>query len=220
MRVLRTRLIAATAAVVLSATTGISPATAAQVYGGSSLATGTAVPVRTTQEINVNNVDGQVFSGVVDQDVLDANGRVAIPQGATAELIVRKTTNNDLSVDLDSITVNGERYGVVADQSAVGTSGTLESGAKTIGKNKKTATYVGGGALLGAIIGAAAGGGKGAAVGAAAGAAAGAGAQIVTQGRTVRVPAESLLTFRLSRDLNVGVQDTGYSRNGRHYHRY
>jgi hypothetical protein len=212
MRVSRTHLIAAAAAVVLSA----------QVGGAQSqmLAMGTAVPVRTTQDINVNNIDGQVFTGVVDQDVLDANGRVAIPQGSNAELIVRKTTNNELTVDLDSINVNGQRYAVRADQSAVGTSGTLESGAKTIGKNKKTATYVGGGALLGAIIGAATGGGKGAAVGAAAGAAAGAGAQIVTQGRNVRVPAESLVTFRLSRDLNVGIEDTGYNRSGRHYHRY
>ena len=212
MRMLRTQLLAATAAVLLSA----------QVGGAQSqmLATGTSVPVRTTQDINVNNVNGQVFSGVVDQDVLDANGQVAIPQGATAELIVRKATNNELTVDLDSVNVNGQRYAIRADQSAVGTSGTLESGAKTIGKNKKTATYVGGGALLGAVIGAVAGGGKGAAIGAATGAAAGAGAQIVTQGRNVRVPAESLLTFRLAQNLNVGVDDTGYSRNGRHYHRY
>jgi hypothetical protein len=219
MRVLRTRLIAAAAAVVLSAT-GMAPATAAQVYGSQMLASGTAVPVRTTEEINVNNVDGQVFSAVVDEDVLDANGRVAIPQGATAELIVRKTSNNDLTVDLDSVTVNGQRFAVGADQNAVGTSGSLGGGASTIGKNKKTATYIGGGALLGAVIGAVAGGGKGAAIGAATGAAAGAGAQIITQGRTVRVPAESLLTFRLSRDLNVGVQDDGYNRNNRHYHRY
>ena len=116
------------------------------------------------------------------------------------------------------MSVGGQRYAVVADQNPVGTSGTLGSGASTIGKNKKTATYIGGGALLGAVIGAVAGGGKGAAIGAATGAAAGAGAQIITQGRTVRVPAESLVTFRLARDLNVGVQDTGYSRNGRHYH--
>ena len=211
MRALRTSLIAAAAAMILSS----------QVSGQSQMLTsGTAVPVRTTEDINVNNADGQIFNGVVDQDVLDTNGRVAIPQGASAELIVRKTTSNNLTVDLESVTVDGERYAVVADQSAVGTTGTLETGAKTIGKNKKTATYVGGGALLGAIIGAATGGGKGAAVGAAAGAAAGAGAQIVTQGRNVRVPAESLVTFRLARDLNVGVDDTGYSRNGRHYHRY
>ena len=132
----------------------------------------------------------------------------------------RKTDNNNLTVDLDSVTVDGRRYAVVADQNAVGTSGTLESGAKTIGKNKKTATYVGGGAILGAIVGAATGGAKGAAIGATAGAAAGAGAQIVTQGRSVRMPAESLVTFKLARDLNVGVNDTGFSRNGRHYHRY
>jgi hypothetical protein len=156
----------------------------------------------------------------VDENVLDASGNVAIPQGSTAELIVRKTSDNDLALDLDSITVDGQRYAIVADQNAVGTAGTVETGAKTIGKNKKTATYIGGGALLGAVIGAVAGGGKGAAIGAATGAAAGAGAQIITQGRKVSVPAESLVTFRLGRDLSLGAQDDGYSRNNRHYHRY
>jgi hypothetical protein len=218
MRALRTRLIAVAAAAAIG-TLGTSSTASAQ-YGSQMLASGTSVPVRTTEEINVSNSDGQVFTGVVDQDVLDANGTVAIPEGSTAELIVRKSENNELNVDLDSVTINGQRYGIVADQNPVGTAGTLSNGAKTIGKNKETATYVGGGALLGAIIGAVAGGGKGAAIGAATGAAAGAGAQIITHGRTVKVPVESLLTFRLAQDFRVPVEDTGYSRDGRHYHRY
>ena len=78
---------------------------------------------------------------------------------------------------------------------------------------------MGGGAVLGAIVGAIAGGGKGAAIGAAAGAAAGAGAEVITQGPTVNVPAESLLTFSLQQPLTLGVADTGYTRDGVHYHR-
>jgi len=70
------------------------------------------------------------------------------------------------------------------------------------------------------VIGAITGGGKGAAIGAGAGAAAGAGTQLLTRGRSVSVPAESLLTFRLGQDLAVGVADTGFMRNGSHYHRY
>ena len=83
-----------------------------------------------------------------------------------------------------------------------------------------TATYVGGGAILGAIIGAVAGGGKGAAIGAATGAGAGAATQIIVKGRSVNVPAESLVTFRLAEAFSVPVADTGFQRNGRHYHRY
>src|SRR4029453_15498739 len=89
-----------------------------------------------------------------------------------------------------------------------------------IGNNEETIKHVGGGALLGTIIGAIAGGGKGAAIGAAAGAAVGAGAQILTHGRKVNVPAEALLTYRLQSGLDLGVNDTGFTRDGRHYHKY
>jgi hypothetical protein len=89
----------------------------------------------------------------------------------------------------------------------------------SVGKNTRTAEYVGGGALLGTIIGAIAGGGKGAAIGAAAGAGAGAGTQVLTRGKKVSVPAESLLTFRLERRLVMGVADNGVTRGGHHYHK-
>jgi hypothetical protein len=220
MRIARTHwTVAMAAAAVLSGTVGISPSMAAQAYGRGSLAVGTNVPIRTSEAVDVNSADGRVFTGVVDQDVMDANGRLAIPRGSTAELIVRKESNNNLSLDLDSLTINGERYSILADSNPVGTSGGVKSGAGTIGANKTTGEYIGGGALLGAIIGAVAGGGKGAAIGTAVGAAAGAGTQIVTQGKKVNVPAESLLTFKLQRGLTVGAADTGYMRNGTHFHR-
>jgi hypothetical protein len=197
---------------------------AAQAYSpASTIAAGVSIPVRTSESIDATTADGRVFTGVVDQDVTDQSGRVAIPRGSSAELIVRKSSDNTLALDLESLTINGERYAISADPSSVGTSGianTVKQGAGTIGANKDTATYVGGGALLGTIVGAIAGGGKGAAIGAAVGAAAGAGTQIVTHGRTVDVPSESLVTFRLGHDLNLGVSDTGYTNNGYHYHRY
>ena len=42
----------------------------------------------------------------------------------------------------------------------------VQKGEQGIGKNKRTAEYVGGGAVLGTLLGAIAGGGKGAAIGA------------------------------------------------------
>jgi len=62
---------------------------------------------------------------------------------------------------------------------------------------------VGGGAALGAIIGAIAGGGTGAAVGAASGAAVGTGVQIMTKGQVIRIPAETVLEFRLQAPLTI-----------------
>jgi len=174
---------------------------------------GTTVYVRTTEQINTKDADGRVFLGVVDQDVLTRNGRIAIPQGSDVELVVRKLSDKEVALDLDSIVVNGERYSVDAEQSV------LESErGEGVGANKRTGKYVGGGAVLGAIIGAIAGGGKGAAIGAGAGAAAGAGTQVLTRGKSVKVPAESLLTFRLTEPLRAGIVDNGHKRNGIHYH--
>jgi hypothetical protein len=156
------------------------------------ISTGTSIAVRTNESIDAKKSDGRVFIGVVDQDVTDANGYVAIPKGSNVELIVKKAADKELTLDLESVTVNGQRYEVSSDASQLSS-----SQPDGIRKNKRTAEYLSGGAALGAIIGAIAGGGKGAAIGAAAGAGAGAGAQVLTRGKSVKVPSESLLTFRL-----------------------
>ena len=182
--------------------------------------TGTQLAVRTTDAIDVRSADGRVFTGVVDQDVMDNNGRVAIPRGATVELIARRQANDEIWLDVDSVTINGSRYGVDVSANPVGTAGrNYDPGNSNIGANKETAEHVGGGALLGTIIGGIVGGGKGAAIGAASGAAIGAGTQIYSHGNQVAIPAESLVTFRLNRALNVDIADTGYQQNGFHYHR-
>lgn len=174
---------------------------------------GTNISVRTNERIDARNSDGRVFSGVVDQDVRDESGNVAIPRGSDAELIVRNAGNNDLVLDLESVAVNGQRYALTAGVDRI--SGGRRDG---IGKNTRTGEFVGGGAVVGAIIGAIAGGGRGAAIGAAAGAGAGAGGQVLTRGSSVAIPAESLLTFRLDQPLELGPADNGFTRDGRHYH--
>jgi hypothetical protein len=173
---------------------------------------GTVLPVRTNETIDSDRADGRIFTGIIDQDVRGGNGQLAIPRGSDVEMIVRVAPDNDLILDLEAVIVNGQRYAIRAGDRIESREG--------VGRNRRTGEYVGGGALLGSIIGAIAGGGKGAAIGAAAGAAAGAGTQTLTRGRMVRVPRESLLTFRLERPLEIGVADTGFSRDGRHYHNY
>jgi hypothetical protein len=137
----------------------------------------------------------------VAQDITDETGRVVIPRGSQAELVVRNvedqgtvTGNSELALALNSVTINGQRY-------MVNTQTVSQENNEGIGKNKRTATMVGGGAVLGTLIGAIAGGGKGAAIGAVTGAAAGAGAQVLTRGKEVKVPAESKLKFRLDQPL-------------------
>jgi len=172
---------------------------------------GTLVPVRTNETIASDRSDGRVFTGFVEQDVRDASGRLAIPRGSSVELMVRVAPDNDLILDLESVVVNGQRYAIRADANRI-------EGPEASGNDRRTGERVGEGAILGTIIGAIAGGGKGAAIGAAAGAAAGAGAAALTRGRAIRVPRDSILTFRLERPLDLGVGDTGFTRDGEHFH--
>lgn len=58
------------------------------------------------------SADGRVYRGVVDEDVYDDSGHLAIPRGASVELIARPRANNEVWLDVDSILINGERYAV------------------------------------------------------------------------------------------------------------
>ena len=148
-------------------------------------------------------VEGQTYAAEIADDVLDANGDVVIPHGSNAQIVIRSASKggrfhgtSDLVLDLQSISVEGQQY-------VVSTSDVRESGKQGFGANKRTAEYTGGGAALGAIIGAIAGGGKGAAIGAGAGAGGGALTQILTKGGSIRVPAETVLTFQLDKPVRI-----------------
>jgi hypothetical protein len=112
-------------------------------------------------------------------------------------------------LDLESVMLNGSQYSLSTESDV---SAERRSG---IGANKRTGKYVGGGAAIGAIIGAITGGGKGAAIGAGAGAAAGAGAQVLTRGKNVKVPAESVVTFRLTQPIQTPTLNASYYRTSR-----
>jgi hypothetical protein len=166
--------------------------------GGRTISSGEEIKVRTDQAITADpsNV-GHTYTATVSQDVKDSSGNVAIPKGSQAVLAaVQGDKSNEVALDLQSVTVNGRSYSL--------SSADVKTSAKEgVGKNKRTAKYVGGGALAGTLIGALAGGGKGAAIGALAGGAAGAGAQTLTKGGKVNIPAESELSFKLAQDLQM-----------------
>ena len=75
-------------------------------------------------------------------------------------------------------------------------------------RNTHTAAAIGGGAGLGAIIGVILGGEKGAAIGAVIGAGAGTGAQAMSKAAQIRLPANSMLSFRLETPLTVVPSST------------
>lgn len=161
---------------------------------------GTEIYVRTENTIHAEGPDeAHFFPATIQYDIHDRDGRVGIPRGANAELVVRRVAGNELVLDLRAVNVAGKRY--ILDTEDVVEQGTHEK--EGVGENKRTGKFLGGGAIIGGIIGAIAGGGKGAAIGAATGAAAGAGAEMATRGRVVRVPAESVLVFKLERPVRV-----------------
>ena len=168
------------------------------------LAAGTEVPVRSEETIDsARAAEGQTYAAEVTTDIRDAAGDVVIPSGANAQIVIRSAAkggkirgSSDLVLDLASVSVGGQMY-------QLSTTDMVQQGKAGMGANKRTAEYTGGGAAIGAIIGAIAGHGKGAAIGAASGAGAGAITQIATKGGSIKVPAETVLTFKLDKPLRV-----------------
>src|SRR3954470_14366946 len=75
---------------------------------------GTQITVRTTENIDQRSLEDRVFAGEVAEDVMDTSGRVAIPRGSPVELVVRDERDGDMVLDLDSVVINGQRFGVRA----------------------------------------------------------------------------------------------------------
>jgi hypothetical protein len=180
------------------------PETAAITTKTYEVASGTEVSVRSEETIDsAQAAEGQTYAAEVTSDVPDASGDVVIPRGANALIVIRSAAKggrfhgtSDLVLDLASVSVGGRQY-------QLSTTDLVRKGKQGMGANKRTAEYTGGGAAIGAIIGAIAGHGKGAALGAASGAGAGAITQIATKGSSIKVPAETVLTFKLDKPLRV-----------------
>ena len=162
---------------------------------------GADLPVRTNETIDsTTSFEGQTYSASITEDILDTDGHVAIPAGSSAQLIVRKISGGgalhspEVVLDLYSVNVGTKQYTVVS-------SDVTESNRKGLGANRRTAEFLGGGSALGALMGGIFGGGRGAGIGALAGAGGGILTQAFTRGKEVKVPAESILRFRLERTL-------------------
>ncbi len=159
-------------------------------------------PIRVTVDQSVSSKTsnpGDHFEASLAAPVI-VDGKVVIPSGARARgtVIVAKSAgkfkgNPELSVTLDSITVNGQSY-------ALKTTSVTEA---SKGRGKRTAIGAGGGAAVGALIGALAGHGKGAAIGAVAGAGAGTAGAAYTGERDITIAPETKLNFKLKEPLEI-----------------
>jgi hypothetical protein len=165
---------------------------ASYTQAATSVPTGTAITVTIDQSISSKNAKaGQGVVATIAQDVT-ANGKVVIPKGAHAKLVVssaqasgRLSTPAKLYLRLKSVEVHGKTYTIA----------TSSSGKTMGGKGKRDAGFIGGGAGAGALIGGLAGGGKGALIGAGVGAGAGTAGAAATGKKEVEFPAETRLSF-------------------------
>ncbi|MCU1285632.1 MAG: hypothetical protein JWO13_1982 [Acidobacteriales bacterium] len=167
---------------------------------------GTDLFIRADENINTQTSDAQhTYQGTVTRQIVDANGRMLIPKGTPVQLSVMENSGSmgskNLVLGVNSMNIKGHTYAVTSDQ-VTKSAGNI-GGDQGIGANKRTATHVGGGAVLGTLLGAVVGGGKGAAIGAVTGAAAGGAVQVLTNGKKINVPAETELQFHLDQPIRL-----------------
>jgi hypothetical protein len=163
---------------------------------------GAELVVRTVETIDSRNVGAdQAFSAIVEHDVTSASGRVIIPEKSSVQLVIRQLSSGgappgpEIVLDVQSITIDGRRYLVSTAEVPLG------SGTGT-GRNRRSET-VGASASVGTIIGAIAAGDKAAAMSVPAGAV---GTQVLTRGRDVQVPSETVLKFRLDKPVTLQAE--------------
>jgi hypothetical protein len=161
---------------------------------------GTAVTVALDSALGSKlSKEGDTFTGTVEKNVVVGDA-VAIPKGARvsgtvvdAKPLGKFAGGARLEIRIDHIHVHGANVPVHASARSFAVKG----------KGKRTAIIAGGGAALGGLIGGLAGGGKGAAIGLAAGGGAGGAGAAFTGNKEVVLPAESAITFELTKAIEI-----------------
>ncbi len=145
------------------------------------------ITVRTAQDIHSQAAkEEQVYPASTTQDVLDRTGRVVIPRGCQATLAIRRINEGgalnkgSLVLELDVVRVNGRTYRLSSD-------GSRSSDANDLGNKTRTGEMAAAEAATGNLLGAPSAGG----------------ADVSTKGHEIRVSAETILTFRLDRSMEL-----------------
>jgi len=190
------------------------PSTPAQTASGTPAAnapaaapvpSGTALVVHLSNAISTKTAQaGDEFTGKVAKAVI-VHGETAIPQGAevTGRVAEVKSAGKlagaaHLELKLTSVKISGQSYKISSNAFSQ----------TSTGKGKRTAVMGGGGAGVGAIVGGVAGGKKGALIGGVAGAGAGTAGSAFTGNADITLPAESRLSFHLTRPLDLNQPTT------------
>jgi hypothetical protein len=164
------------------------------------LPAGTVLTVRLTSTVGSKTSNaGDRFNATIATTV-ESGGKVVLPRGTEVRGKVAQAVPQgrfkggaSLSLALESVTISGDAYDIK----------TSSVSRYQKGKGKRTAAMIGGGAGGGALIGGLAGGGKGALIGAVLGGGAGTAGAAYTGEKEIVLPAESMLSFKLTEPLTV-----------------
>ncbi len=166
------------------------------------LPAGTPITIRMAEDVDTErNQAGDVFNATLAEP-LTLGEQVIAPAGSEIKGDVAYardsgtfTGQSELILELNELRVGNRTYQLrTSDYSETGPS-----------RGKRTAATIGGAAAVGAVIGGIIGGGKGAAIGAGTGAGVGTGVQVLTRGQRIKVPTETMLTFKLQSPLTIEV---------------
>lgn len=180
-----------------------SPAPAPAPSRGLTIEAGTSIATTAMQEISSDDHKvGDIVNVRVSNDVLGANGRVAIPAGSVVSLSIvaiadaeNRGERGTLVMSARNVSINGSTYSLNARASDY----TYKMSAGKIGAEQVATT--GAGAVAGAVIGRVIGGKTGTAVGAVGGAAAGAAVAAKKADRHIVVEAGNSVTLTLREDF-------------------
>jgi hypothetical protein len=165
------------------------------------IAEGTEILIRLSAPLSSKQAKpSQGFQAILDKDIV-VKGTAALKAGTPVTGVVvdvkaagRAQSKGAMSIQLSSIETSGGAVPIETNLLKFEAEGT----------GRKTGRRLAGGTGLGAAIGAIADGGSGAWKGAAIGAGIGVGATLLTKGNEVEFPAEQLLSFTLTKTVEIG----------------
>ncbi len=169
-------------------------------YDGPMVPAGTPLHVRLDESLGTktDRAGERFYASLTTPVVVD--GRVLIPAGTRfiGHLTQSKPSGHlkgraVIAVRLDALEFHGRQYPIE----------TASISEVSHGRKRHDLKWIGGGGGLGALIGGIAGGGSGALIGGAAGAGAGTAGALVTPRKQLHMAAETPLTFRLRRGVQL-----------------